>query len=174
MEKTLEITLSQDLESGEVSVKANRAISFNIALRLFLTALKGLKTSIVERVEQSDKESLIKLAFGDAYLENISNHTPDEAELKESVLTNMEAEMYDMINLTVSSFLDEEFPRVNAKLSLTEEAAAAAGLDRTATPEELVQAEKDFINNNPDLAAQCQELQPTEVKEVKLDGHTVS
>lgn len=162
----IELTLSQDLKSGQVEVKANQALSFSIVLRLFLLSLKGLKDSLVSKVENSTEEELIRLAFGEAYQAKAKEAVANIDNLKEEILCNMEGDMYDTLNVAISSFLDEEFPRVNSKLSLTEEAAAAAGLDRTATTEELVQAEKDLINNDPELAAQCAEMQPTEVKEL--------
>lgn len=163
----IEVTLTQNLDTGEVSVKANKALSFNIALRLYLIGLKGLKDNLINRVLTMDRESLVKLAFGEAYHESVMAQLPEDDEaFKEDVLLKMEGEMYDMLNLAVGNFLDTEFPRVNANPSLTEEAAEAAGLDRTATDEELVQAEVDFINQHPDLAAQCAELQPTEVRPI--------
>ena len=81
--------------------------------------------------------------------------------MKESVALRAEGEMYDLVNLSISNFLDTEFPRINANLSLTEQAAQAADLDQNASVEDLVQAENDLINNNPELAAQTQELQPS-------------
>ena len=162
----LELKITQNLESGEVSVTANKPTTFNVLLRLSLIALKGLKDNIINKIESSDKDTLIKMAFGEAFQEKMKEATKSEDELKEEVLLKMEEEMYDMLNLSVSNFLDEEFPRVNAKPSLTEEAAAEAGLDRTATAEELVQAEKDFIEKHPELAAQTQDMQPTEIRKI--------
>ena len=162
----IELTLAQDLKTGQVEVKANQALSFNIVLRLCLLTLKGLKDNLITRVENSTEDELIKLAFGEAYQAKAKEAATNMADLKEEVLSHMEGEMYDTLNMAISAFLDEEFPRVNSKLSLTEEAAAAAGLDRNATTEELVQAEKDLINNDPELAAQCAEMQPTEIKEL--------
>ena len=160
----LELKIIQNLESGEVSVTANKPTTFNVLLRLSLIALKGLKDNLLAKIESSDKETLIRMAFGEAFQEKMNQVAQSEDELKEDVLLKMEEEMYDMLNLSVGNFLDEEFPRVNAKPSLTEEAAAEAGLDRTASAEDLVQAEKDFIEKHPELAAQTQEMQPTEVK----------
>ena len=160
----LELKIIQNLETGEVSVSANKPTTFNVMLRLALIALKGLKENLLSKAESYDKDTLIKMAFGEAYREKVAKLTKPDAELKEEVLLKMEEEMYDMLNLAVGNFLDEEFPRVNAKPSLTEEAAAAAGLDRTASAEELVEAEKVFIEEHPDLAVQTQDLQPTEIK----------
>lgn len=165
MEK-IELTLIQNTETGQIEVKSNQALSFSIVLRMFLLALKGLKDSLIKRVEDSTEDQLIKLAFGEAYQASAKKAATDIKDLKEEVLSTMEGEMYDTINMAAGAFLDEEFPRVNSKRSLTEEAAAAAGLDRNATTEELVQAEKDLINNDPELAAQCAEMQPTEIKEL--------
>lgn len=160
----LELKITQDLETGMVSVSANKPTTFNVVLRLALVALKGLKDNLLDKITNSTKDDLIRLAFGEAYQEKVKEATQAEDELKETVALKMEEEMYDMLNLAVSNFLDEEFPRVNAKPSLTEEAAAAAGLDRTASAEELVEAEKVFIEEHPDLAVQTQDLQPTEIK----------
>lgn len=168
--KDIELILAQNIETGEVSVKANQPLSFNIMLRLYLVALKGLKDNLLRKVESSSGEELIKLAFGEAYQEKIKEAIKDEAAIKEEVLEKMEGEMYDMLNLSISNFLDSEFPRINSKLSLTEEAAKAAGLDRSAKTEELVEAEKKFIDEHPDIAAQTQELQPTEVKDFDKEG----
>ena len=41
--KQIELTLTQNNETGEISVKANQPVSFNIMLRMYLVALKGLK-----------------------------------------------------------------------------------------------------------------------------------
>ena len=168
--KQIELTLTQNNETGEISVKANQPVSFNIMLRMYLVALKGLKDNLLNKVESSDRDSLIKMAFGEAYQEKVKEEAPEEAELKEKILEQMEGEMYDMLNMSISNFLDTEFPRINSKLSLTEEAAKEAGLDRTAKPEELVEAEKKFINEHPDIAAKTQELQPTEVKDFDKEG----
>lgn len=162
----LELKITQNLETGEVAVSANKPTTFNVLLRLSLVALKGLKDNLLNKVENSDKETLIKMAFGEAFQEKMKEATKSEDELKEEVLLKMEEEMYDMLNLSVGNFLDEEFPRVNAKPSLTEQAAMQAGLDRNASAEDLVQAEKDFIENHPELAAQTQEMQPTQVRDV--------
>jgi hypothetical protein len=163
----LELKIIQNLETGEVAVNANKPTTFNVLLRLSLIALKGLKENVMSKIEASDKDTIIKMAFGEALQEQMKKATKPEAELKEEVLLKMEEEMYDMLNIAVGAFLDEEFPRVNAKPSLTEEAAAAAGLDRTASAEELVEAEKDFIENHPELAAQTQDMQPTEIKVIE-------
>lgn len=168
--KTIELTLTQNVETGEIAVKANQPVSFNIMLRMYLVALKGLKDNLLNKVENSSKDELIKMAFGELYQEDVKNSTPEEEVLKEQILEKMEGEMYDMLNLSIGNFLDSEFPRINAKPSLTEEAAAAAGLDRNAKPEELVQAEKKYIEEHPELAAQTQELQPTEVKDFDKEG----
>lgn len=163
----LELKIIQNLETGEVAVNANKPTTFNVLLRLSLIALKGLKDNIINKIESSDKDTLIKMAFGEAFQEKMKQATQSEDALKEEVLLKMEEEMYDMLNLSVGNFLDEEFPRVNAKPSLTEEAAVEAGLDRTATAEELVEAEKEYIRNNPELAAQTQDMQPTEIKVIE-------
>ena len=162
----LELKISQNLETGEVAVSSNKPMTFNVLLRLSLVALKGLKDNLINKVESSSKDHLIKMAFGEAFQDKIRESTKPEAELKEDLLLRMEEEMYDMLNLSVGNFLDEEFPRVNAKPSLTEEAAAAAGLDRTASAEELVEAEKAFIEEHPEIAVQTQDMQPVEIKEV--------
>lgn len=162
----LELKITQDLKSGEVSVQSNHPTTFNVLLRLTLVALKGLKDNLINKVASSDKETLIKMAFGEAYQDKVREATQSEDDLKEEVLLKMEEDMYDMLNLAVGNFLDVEFPRVNAKPSLTEQAAAEAGLDRTASAEDLVQAEKAFIEEHPDLAAQTQEMQPTEIKSI--------
>lgn len=162
----LELKITQNLKSGEVSVQANHPTTFNVLLRLSLVALKGLKDNLINKVETSDKETLIKMAFGEAYQAKVEEVTQSEENLKEEILLKMEEEMYDMLNLAVGNFLDSEFPRVNVKPSLTEQAAAEAGLDRTASAEDLVQAEKAFIEKHPELAAQTQEMQPTEIKPV--------
>lgn len=163
----LEVVLTQDLTTGEVSVKANQSVTFNIALHLYLVSLKGLKDVLLKRISDMSKDEIIKFAFGEAYQAKAKAALPEEAELKKAVCTKMEEDMYDMLNLGVSNFLDSEFPLVNEKLSLTEEAAAEAGLDRNATPEELVQAEMDFIEKHPEEAAQCSEMQPTAVKSIE-------
>lgn len=162
----LELKIIQNLETGEVAVSANKPTTFNVLLRLSLVALRGLKDNLLNKVESSDKETLIKMAFGEAFQEHMKRTTKSEEELKEEVLLRMEEEMYDMLNLSVGNFLDEEFPRVNAKPSLTEQAAMQAGLDRNASAEDLVQAEKTFIEEHPELAAQTQEMQPTKVRDV--------
>lgn len=166
----IEIILTEDLTTGEVSIKSNKALSYSAALHIYLVALKGLKDQLVNNVSKLDKDRLIKLAYGDNCTDTILNQIPeDESVFKEDILTKMEGEMYDILNLAVGNFLDSEFPRVNARPSLTEEAAAAAGLDKTATDDELVQAEIDFINSNPELAAECADMQPTEVKGIVAD-----
>ena len=115
--KQIELTLTQNNETGEISVKANQPVSFNIMLRMYLVALKGLKDNLLNKVESSDRDSLIKMAFGEAYQEKVKEEAPEEAELKEKILEQMEGEMYDMLNMSISNFLDTEFPRINSKLS---------------------------------------------------------
>ena len=69
--KQIELTLTQNNETGEISVKANQPVSFNIMLRMYLVALKGLKDNLLNKIESSDRDSLIKLGFGEAYQEKI-------------------------------------------------------------------------------------------------------
>ena len=165
--QVLEVTLTEDLSSGQIQVRSNKPMTFNIALRLYLVALKGLKNNLLAKVNEMSREDIIKYSFGEAFQEQANAQLPeDETELKGQILAKMEGDMYDMLNISVGNFLDEEFPLVNISPSLTEEAAAAAGLDRTASDEELVKAEMDFIKDNPEAAAQCQEMQPTEVKQI--------
>ena len=112
----LELKITQNLETGEVAVSANKPTTFNVLLRLSLVALKGLKDNLLNKVESSDKETLIKMAFGEAFQEKMKEATKPEDELKEEVLLKMEEEMYDMLNLSVGNFLDEEFPSVLKKI----------------------------------------------------------
>lgn len=172
--QNIELVLTQNNDTGEISVKANQPISFNIMLRMYLVALKGLKDNLLSKVENSSQDELVKLAFGEAYQDKAAEAMKADPDAKEKVLEKMEGEMYDMLNFSISSFLDSEFPRVNSKLSLTEEAAKASNLDRSATPEELVEAEKKFIDEHPDIAINTQELQPTEIKDFDKEGKVLN
>lgn len=161
-EKEIKFIISQDLTNGEIKIQTEGSrFSFPIATQLFLTALKALKDKIISNLDEADTKKLLQLSFvgnPPAYLKDLSEEaTRDEVYLK------VEGEMYDLLNIAVSNFLDTEFPRVNARMSLTEQAAAAAGLDQSATPEELIKAENDFMDKNPELAAQTQELKPTNI-----------
>lgn len=168
-EKQISITITQDLTNGELRVTSNgQKLSFPIATQMVLSALKGLKDNIITNITKLDDKELIARSFPDSVIpKNLANLTDDQ--LRDHVALKAEGEMYDLLNMSVSGFLDAEFPRVNSKLSLTEEAAAASGLDSSATPEELIKAENKFIEENPELAAQTQELQPTEIIQMQLD-----
>lgn len=169
MSDKISINIVQDLDSGELNVTSNgKRLSFPIALQMVLSALKALKGNIIQNITDLPVEELINRSFPNGQvptdLKNLS-----EKDLKENIALRAEGEMYDLLNLSIGNFLDTEFPRVNANLSLTEQAAQAAGLDHNASVEDLVQAENDLINNNPELAAQTQELQPKQIKPISID-----
>jgi len=90
-------------------------------------------------------------------------------QLKPEDIPAFEQEIYDMLNMSVGSFLDTEFPNVNSMPCLTEEACVEYGLDpKQASAEEVLAAENKFIEEFPERAAQCREMIPT--KPEKFDG----
>lgn len=71
----------------------------------------------------------------------------------------MEQELYDLLNVSVGGYLDQGFPLVNAQACLTEEACVEYGLDpKSATAEQLLEAENRFIAEHPERAAQTKEM----------------
>lgn len=168
----IKFIVSQDLTSGEIKIQTEGSkFSYPIAVHMFLVAIKALKDKVISNLEGADIEKLLKMAFvgeAPAELKNNPAEHPEQA-IRDYVYLKVEGEMYDLLNLSVSNFLDTEFPRVNSKLSLTEQAAEQAGLDNSATPEELIAAENKFIEDNPELAAQTQELQPKKVLRLPID-----
>lgn len=157
--KTVKLTIEENLETKEISVSTSGTLTFPIALHLALTALRGLKSRLDEQILASDEASLHQRM--DFPLE-----TPLE-EMRAQTLAQMEGEVYDLINVSVSTFLDSHFPTVNQNPSLTESAATTYGLDSTATKEELLEAENRFIDEHPDEAALTSELQPKEIKKIQ-------
>jgi len=168
-ENKISIIITQDLTNGELKVSSEgKRLSFPIAAQMVLSALRGLKDNILTNILSLPEQEFVARSFPNSTVpEHLVNLTPEQ--LREEVALKAEGEMYDLLNLSISNFLDVEFPRVNSKLSLTEQAAEQAGLDNSATPEELVQAENDFIENNPELAAQTQELEPKKILRLHLD-----
>jgi len=156
--KTIKLTIEENLETKEISISTSGLLTFPIALHLTLVALKGLKDKLDEQIQVMPRKEIEKRI-----------NMPVEKgttlkELRKAVATQMEGEIYDLVNLSVSNFLDSHFPTVNARPSLTEQAAATYGLDNTATREELLEAENRFIEEHPDEAALTSELQPKEIK----------
>lgn len=165
----ISINITQDLTNGELKVTSNgQRLSYPIALQMVLSALKALGGNIIENIVNLPVKDLVARSFPNGQLPDKLKEL-SEKDLREAVALRAEGEMYDLLNLSISNFLDTEFPRVNANLSLTEQAAQQANLDQTASVEDLVQAENDFINNHPELAAQTRELQPTEIIKVQTD-----
>lgn len=168
-EKQISMTITQDLTNGEVKFSTSgERLSFPIANHLVLLVLKVLKDNVISSILKLPEAEFIAKSFPNATIPtSLKNLTPEQ--LREVVASKAEGEMYDMLNLSISEFLDNEFPRINDKLSLTEQAAKASNLDNSATPEELIKAENDFVEKNPELAAQTQELQPKEVLRMGID-----
>ena len=88
--------------------------------------------------------------------------------LKEEDHLPLEQEIYSMLNIAVGTYLDEGFPLVNRYACLTEEACVQYGLDpKTATPEELLEAENKFIDEFPDRARLTSDMQLEKPKPVE-------
>lgn len=154
--KLVRLSVEENLETKEISVSTSGTITFPIALHLALTALRGLKSRLDEQILASDEASLRQRM-------DFPLGTPLE-EMRAQTLAQMEGEVYDLMNVSVSTFLDSHFPTINQKPSLTESAAATYGLDSTATKEELLEAENRFIDEHPDEALLTAELAPKEIK----------
>lgn len=168
-ENKISITVSQDLPTGEFTItsEGNR-LSFPIVTRMVLSALKVLKDNIIQSILTYPEQELKACSFPNATIPTaLASLTLEQ--LREEIALKAEGEMYDLLNLAISNFLDTEFDRVNSKLSLTEEAAVASGLNSSATTEELIEAENAFINEHPDLAAKTQDLQPKKIAKIHLD-----
>jgi len=127
------LTIPSEVKTGEdIHVRLGGRISFHILVNNFLLALGEFKRRIVENPEIPEEEKVLA-----------------------------EQEVYDLINVSVGTFLDSGFPRINAQAALTEEACAQYKIDpKTATAQELLDAENKFIEEFPERAAQCRELQP--------------
>lgn len=168
-ENQISIIITQDLTNGELKVSSEgKRLSFPIATQMVLSALKGLKNNIITNITTLPEHELFERSFPNGTVpDHLKGYTPEQ--IREDIALRAEGEMYDLLNLSISNFLDVEFPRVNSKLSLTEQAAEQAGLDSSATPEELIAAENKFIEDNPELAAQTQELQPKKILRLHID-----
>ena len=162
--KSVKLTIEENLETKEISISTSGLLTFPIALHLTLVALRGLKGKLDEQIPAMSREEIDKRI-------NIpvENDTTIE-DLRNAVASQMECEIYDLVNLSVSNFLDSHFPTVNARPSLTETAAKAYGLDNTATQEELLEAENKFIEEHPDEAALTSDLQPKPVRPYQEDN----
>lgn len=130
------IKLPKKAESGNIAeVRLGGSMSYPIALQSFLITLKHLKNMIMLNPELKDEDKV-----------------------------GMEQSLYDLVNITVGGFLDTEFPLINSKASLTEEACAEYGLDpKTATAEELLEAENRFIDEFPERAGMTAEMELKEI-----------
>ena len=159
--KSVKLTIEENLETKEISISTSGLLTFPIALHLTLVALRGLKGKLDEQIQAMSREEIDKRI-------NIPTRSDTTIEdLRNAVAAQMEGEIYDLVNLSVSNFLDSHFPTVNARPSLTEQAAATYDLDNTATREELLEAENKFIEEHPDEAALTADLQPKEIKKIK-------
>lgn len=161
--KSIKLTIEENLETKEISISTSGLLTFPIALHLTLVALRGLKQKLDEQIQAMSLEELQKRTS----FKSVPGDAPTLEDLRNATATQMEGEIYDLVNLSVSNFLDSHFPTVNARPSLTESAAATYDLDNTATREELLEAENKFIEEHPDEAALTSELQPKEIKKIK-------
>lgn len=161
--KTVKLTIEENLETKEISISTSGLLTFPIALHLTLVALRGLKQKLDEQIQAMSLEELQKRTS----FKSVPGDAPTLEEYRQRTAEQMEGEIYDLVNLSVSNFLDSHFPTVNARPSLTEQAAATYDLDNTATREELLEAENKFIEEHPDEAALTSELQPKEIKKIK-------
>lgn len=151
MEKRVVLTVAMDVSNGatniffgdgidipketkpgsNISMQLGGGLSLPIMLNMFMTTFATMKNQIMENPALKNEDKLA-----------------------------MEQEIYDMLNIAIGTYLDRGFPLVNEHASLTEEACVEYNLDpKTATAEELLEAENKFITEHPDRAAKTADMQ---------------
>lgn len=132
------LDMPEKAKPGDIAkIRLGGKMSLPIIVQSFLTVLAQMKKNIMENPALPEKDH-----------------------------AGMEQEIYDLINAAVGGFLDQAFPLVNARPSLTEEACVEYGLDpKTATAQELLDAENKFLDEHPDRARETADMQLSEIKE---------